>query len=135
MTTSEWIRDTGEKLAATIVQHAIVVATIVLGPGNGDGKDVVIGTAVAALLTLLVNQLAVLRPAVTSYAQDLAFRILRTFLATAGSLVALDKRHVFDAASWKAAAIAGGVAVLVVIKAELAKGRPDTITPASLAPR
>lgn len=118
-----------EKAAWTYFQ-ALIALTLVTGTALSFSTQ----TAVAALpaaLTVLANGLPVTIDGLT-YAQDIAFRIVRSFAAGfLGYLLAIPV-FTLDASVLQGAKTAGVIAALVVLKGYIAKMIGDPATAATL---
>ena len=65
--------------------------------------------------------------------KDAAERVVVTFLQTFLAVLVAAGTDYLNVSTLRAAAIAGGAAVLAALKAVIASRTPDTVSPASLA--
>jgi len=134
-----WLVDTAERAGSTFVQALIMFLLVAGQTDHSEGwTKAVIAAIFPAVGSVILNAVTTLTlPTITNYWADVAIRIGRTWIATVLGAALADQFDLFQTSSWKAAAIAGMGAVLVIIKSELARRSTDKrvgvpLTPASL---
>lgn len=137
-----WFKDTFERATSTLVQVLIPLLILVVQSGRVDPKALVTA-AFAAVGSVLLAAIPALVPKNLTYWPDVALRLGKTIVITSLSLLLADQVDLFDGTVWNGVWVAIGTAVLVFVKAEVAKRLGDAargritgapqITPASLA--
>ena len=133
MTWKVWLIDTAERVATTIVEVAIVyfVAAKAI---DGDFWRGLVVAVVSGGLNVIKAAMTAWIPKPKNWALDMMVRGIWTFIiALFGSLISATWLDIVSMEYWKMIALAGGTAALSVLKSVIAKQRPDTVTPASLA--
>lgn len=135
-----WLIDTAERAGSTFVQSLIMFVLVAGQTDHSEGwTKAVIAAVFPAVGSVILNAVTTLTlPEITSYWVDVSVRVGRTWIATVLGAALADQFDLFQTSSWKAGAIAGMGAVLVIIKSELARRLTDKkagipLTPASLA--
>lgn len=133
MTFKQWLLDTLERAGSTLVQSAIVFFLAAQGTDGVGNWKAIFAALFPAVANVILNALTYKVPLIKNFWGDLCYRVARTFLVVFLGAMVATTADLFDVDVWQAAAVAGGAAVLAVIKAEISKRlRPSTITPASL---
>lgn len=134
LTFKTWARDAAERALSTFVQALVVFLPLVAaGQWDEPGIRAIAAAALPALGSVILAALSIPFPAPSSWLLDVILRTVRTFVVTAASLFAADGFDLFNGDAWKGLAISAAVAALAVVKGALARSKPNTITPASLA--
>lgn len=115
-----WAADTADRALSTLVQSAILFVTMAMKEGT-PGIEAVLAAFIPPVFTVILSAIPKLTPTLTNRWLDILFRIARTFLVTSIGVVVADGFDLLQASSWTAALLLGGSAVLVLVKAELAK--------------
>lgn len=135
-----WLLDTAERAGSTFVQSLITFVLIAGQTQHSEGwVKAVVAAVFPAVGSVILNAVTTLTlPVITNYWADVAIRVGRTWVATVLGAALADQFDLFEVSGWKAAAIAGITAALVVVKSEIAKRRTVSdgrlpLTPASFA--
>jgi hypothetical protein len=133
MTFRAWAVDTAERVISTFIQSAIVFVLAADGLDASRWQAFVAAT-IPAVLGVVKGALTTWMPQSQNFRIDALIRTLWTFALSVLGLIAADGFDLLDADAWTIALTAGATSALAVVKAFVARPRPDTITPASLAP-
>ena len=128
----KWLVDTGERVATTIVEVAIVYILAAKAVDGEFWRGLVVAL-VCGVVNVLKAALTTWIPKPTNWALDMMVRALWTFLISLfGSLISVGWLDIISLEYWKVVAIAGATSALSVLKSLIAKPREGTVTPASL---
>jgi hypothetical protein len=139
-----WVKDTFERATSTLVQVLVPLVLVILQNGQERVDWKALGAAgFAAVGSVLLAAIPQLVPKNLTYWPDVALRLGKTIIVTALSLLVATGANIYDGTLWQSVWVAVGTAVLVFVKAEIARRLGDSarsrvssmpqITPASLA--
>ena len=135
LTFRRWAVDALERAGSTFVQALLVFLPIVfVGEWTEDGWKALVAALLPAAGSIILAAVSVPFPAPDSWLVDVILRVVRTFVVTAAGLFAADGFDLFDGNAWRGVVISSLMAALAVVKGLIARGEPNTVTPASLAP-
>lgn len=129
---ADWLRDTGERLLATLIQSLLVFVPMLMGPWNVELGQAILAACFPAVMNVLLISLT-RAPKPQNATLDLFVRMGRTFVVGAAGALLADGVDIFDGSVWRAAALGGLLAVAALAKGSYALAKPHTVTPASLA--
>lgn len=132
MTFKLWLKDTEERVIATVIQ-SLIVFIAASGPLNASVWKSAVAAVIPGVINVLKQALTTWTPQPQSWFGDTSLRAIWTFAITFLGAYSANGLDLFNASLAKMAAMGGFTAVLAVIKAAIAKRVPNTITPASLA--
>lgn len=128
-----WLKDTFERVASSFVE-ALITFALVAGTLDLSVEGVLKSGAVLAAIVALKQAVFAVSPGVTgNWFLDTASRAGWSAVQAALTVAAVDGFDFADGSAWRAAAAAGIMAALTIIKSAIASRRTGTITPASLA--
>lgn len=133
MTFKTWAKDAAERIGSTLLQVFLPILLAAFQSDQSDIGMIALAALFPALGTAILAVLSVAMPPIKNYALDVTFRLARTIAAVFAGAWASDEFDVLDYTGWRAIFVAAGTAAFVFLKAELAKRKAGTITPASLA--
>lgn len=132
MTFQKWLRDALERVLSTILQTALPFLGAAMASDQEWWRGLV-AVLFPAVGTTILAVLSATFPPIKSYVLDVVFRLVRTILAVVAGAWAADNFDVLNMTGWRAIGVSVGTAVFVFVKAEIARRKANTITPASFA--
>lgn len=132
MNLDSWARDTAERVISTFIQSALVFVGAA-GALDANWVQALVAACIPPVLVVVMQALPALTYRGPVWWVDAAVRVGRSAAqGFIGALIAAGT-NLIDLSSLRAAGIAAAIAALTAAKTVIARARPDTVTPASLA--
>lgn len=123
MTLQQWLRDTAERAGVTLLQSAIVLFPLLLGPMNTGALNTVFVTLLPVVVTIVLNallgMLTFIPASSTNWLIDMLLRVVRTSISTLVSLGLAVGFNALDLNAWRAVLLTVGMAIAAVVKASI----------------